>query len=58
MLLRAVWMLVYSDGKNLARRTLSDTILGDRAYRIARNPKYDGHQSALGSMVYKFFDKK
>ena len=51
-------MLVYSDGKNLARRTLSDTILGDRAYRIARNPKYDGHQSALGSMIYKFFDKK
>ena len=25
---------------------------------IARNPKYDGYQRGLASMVYKFFDKK
>ena len=30
----------------------------DRAYKIARNPKYDGYQKGLESMVYKFFDKK
>ena len=30
----------------------------DRAYKIARNLNYDGYQTALASMVYKFFDKK
>ena len=30
----------------------------DRSYEIAKNPGYDGHQGALASMVYKFFDKK
>ena len=30
----------------------------NRAYEIARNPKYDGYQRALASMVYKFFGKK
>ena len=30
----------------------------DRSFEIARNCRYDGHQRALASMVYKFFDKK
>ena len=30
----------------------------NRAYDIASNPEYDGHQRGLASMVYKFFDKK
>ena len=30
----------------------------DKAYDIASNPKYDGYQRRLASMVYKFFDKK
>ena len=30
----------------------------DRAYEIVINPKYDGYQRELASMVYKFFDKK
>ena len=30
----------------------------DRAYEIVINPKYDGYQKELASMVYKFFDKK
>ena len=34
----------YSDSKDLARRTISDKILKDRAYEIARNRKYDGYQ--------------
>ena len=25
---------------------------------IAKNPKYDGYQTGLASMVYKFFDSK
>ena len=40
------------------KRTVSDKILKDRAYEIAINPKYDGYQRELASMVYKFLDKK
>ena len=48
----------YGDFKYLTRRTASDKILHDEALDIAKNPKYDGHQLKLASMVYKFFDKK
>ena len=30
----------------------------DKVFNIAKIPKYDGYQRGLGSMVYKFFDKK
>ena len=30
----------------------------DKAINIAKNPKYDGYQRGLASMVYKSFDKK
>ena len=30
----------------------------DKTFNIAKNPKYDGYQRELGTMVYKFFDKK
>ena len=30
----------------------------DKAFKIASDPKYDGYQRGLASMVYKFFDKK
>ena len=29
-----------------------------KAYNVVKNPKYDGHQRALASVTYKFFDKK
>ena len=48
----------YSDSKDLAKRTISDKILKDRAYEIARNRNYGGHQRALASMGYKFLIKK
>ena len=44
--------------KELARRTESDKVLNDKAFKIASNPKYDGYETGLASMVYKFFDKK
>ena len=46
----------YSPGKDLGK--ISDKILKDRVYEIARNCGYDGLQRALPSMVYKVFDKK
>ena len=48
----------YADHKDLINRTEADKVLRDKAYDIASNPKYDGYQRGLTSMVYKFFDKK
>ena len=48
----------YSDGKNLIKRTVADKILKNKAFDIAKDPKYGGYQRGLGSMVYNFFDKK
>ena len=42
----------------LAKRTIADKILKNKAFNIAKDPKYDGYQRGLASMVYKFFDKK
>ena len=50
--------MAYGDFKDLQRKTGSDKILRDKAFNIAKNPKYDGYQKRLASMVYKFFDKK
>ena len=50
--------MAYGDFKDLARRTASDKVLRDKAFNIAKKPKYDGYQRGLGSMVYKFFIKK
>ena len=50
--------MAYGDFKDLARRTASDKVLRDKAFNIAKNPKYDGYQRGFASMVYKFFDKK
>ena len=48
----------YSDTKDLTTRTISDKIVRYKAYEIAKNRGYDRYQSALVSIVYKFFDKK
>ena len=50
--------MAYGDFKDFKRRTASDKILRDKAFNIAKNPKYDGYQRGLASMVYKCFDKK
>ena len=44
--------------KTLVKRTQSDKFLNDKAFKIASDPKYDGYQRGLASMVYRFFDKK
>ena len=50
--------MAYGDFKDLARRTASDKVIRDKAFNIAKGPKYDGYQTSLALMVYKFFDKK
>ena len=50
--------MAYGDFKYLARWTASDKDLREKAFNIAKNPKYDEYQGGLAFMVYKFFDKK
>ena len=50
--------MVYGDFKDLNRRTAFGKILCDETCNIDKNPKYDGCQRGLASVVYKFFDKK
>ena len=50
--------MAYGDFKDLKRRTASDKVLRDKAFNIAKNPKYDGYQRGLASMVYTLFNKK
>ena len=50
--------MAYGDFRGLARRTAADKILRNKAFNIAEDPKYDGYQRGLASMVYNFFDKK
>ena len=46
----------FGDFKDLNRRTFVDKILRDKAFNIAKYPKYDGNQRVLAAMVYEFFD--
>ena len=50
--------MAYGNFKNLNRRTFADNILHDKAFNIVKDPKYDGYQKILVSMIYKFFDRK
>ena len=49
--------MAYGKSKDLVKRTKSDEVLKDKAFKTASNPKYDGYQRGLTSVVYKFFDK-
>ena len=42
--------MAYGHFKDLTRRTASDKILRDKAFNIAKNPKYDGYQRDLASI--------
>ena len=45
--------MAYGDFIDLAA---SDKGIRDKAFNIAKNPKYDRYQRGLASMVYKFFN--
>ena len=49
--------MAYGKTKDLVKRTQSDKVLKDKAFRIASDSNYDGYQRRLASMVYKFFYK-
>ena len=50
--------MFYGDFKDLNGRAASDKVLSDKTFNFVKNPRYDGYQCGLASMVYKFFDKK
>ena len=50
--------MAYGKSKDLVKRSQSDKVLRNKAFKIANDPKYVGYQRGLASMVYKFFDKK
>ena len=50
--------MAYGKSKDLVKRTQSDKVLRDKAFKITSDLKYDGYQRGLAPMVYKFFGKK
>ena len=50
--------MAYGKSKDLVKRTQSDKVLKDKAFKIASNPNCDGYQRGLASRVYEFFDKE
>ena len=50
--------MAYNKFKYLEKRTQSDIVLKNKAFKIASNPKHNGYERGFASMVVKFFDKK
>ena len=50
--------MVYAEYKDFSKITESYRVLKDKVFKIASNPKYDGYESRLASMVYETFHKK
>ena len=49
--------MAYGFFKDLNRRTFADKVLRDKAFNVAKDPKCDGCQCGLATIVYKFFDE-
>ena len=49
--------MTYGKYKDLEKRTQSDKVLADKGFEIANNPKCNGYQRGLPSIVYRFFQK-
>ena len=47
--------MAYGDFKDLTKRTASDKILRDKAFNIAKSPKYNGYQGGVASIIDNFF---
>ena len=50
--------MAYGGFKDLAKGIAADKLLRNKTFNIVKDPKYDGYQRGLASMVYTFFDKK
>ena len=43
--------MAYAKSKDLTKRTESDKVLRNKVFKIASDPKYDGYQKGLASMI-------
>ena len=43
--------MVYGDFKDLAKRTAAGKSFRDKAFNIAKDPKYDGYQRGLAYLI-------
>ena len=50
-----IWLMA---NQKIEQKELNQKLLRDKAFKIASDPKYDGYQRGLASIVYKIFDKK
>ena len=50
--------IAYGKSKELTKRTQSDKVLTDKAFKVASDSKCDHYQGGVASVAYKFFDKK
>ena len=50
--------MAYNKYKDLEKRTQSDVVLKNKAFKIASNSRYNAYKRGLAGMSYKFFDEK
>ena len=49
--------MAHGDFKDLNRRTIANKVLHNKAFNIAKNPKYERCQRGLPWLAYNSFDK-
>ena len=57
-LIKLVLSMIWLMENQKIKRAQSNKVLKDKVFKIVSNPKYDGYQRGLASMVYPIFDKK
>ena len=50
--------MAYGKCNDLSKKAESDRVLQEKDFTIASDPKYDGYERGLASMVCKFSDNK
>ena len=50
--------MAYEKYKDSTKRTESDKVSSNKAFKIASDPICNGYERGLASLIYKFFDKK
>ena len=50
--------MFYGKYRDLTEKILSGNVLREKLFEIASNPRFDGYQRGLASLVYRFLEKK
>ena len=50
--------MFYGKYRDLTEKIQSGNVLREKLFEITSNPRFDGYQRGLASMVYRFLDKK